>query len=649
MYAIQQCRCFGIAAHVDAGKTTLSERILFHTGQIRKVKEVHHGGATTDATAIERRHGISIHAAAVNCVWDEHRLTLVDTPGHIDFSVEVERSLRVLDGAVLVLCAVGGVQAQTGTVHRQMSKYELPFVAFINKCDRPGANPDAVIAELRNKLGIDAIALQIPIGLEGELEGVIDLVSLRELRFAGEHGTEVQACAIDSTRLATAVAAREALLDAVSLYSDVLTEAIVAERPITEAMLHAAIREGVANGLVPVVLGTALRNVGVQPVLDAVVRYLPSPSGEQAASPVGFAFKAQITDHGPRTWIRVYDGIVRTNDRLLTARGEKVRIGRLVALQAGRTRAIDQLGPGEIGALIGTLLTTGDTLSPDGSVQLEGIEIAPPVVEVALSLRAGSLAHLSSGLHRLVAEDPTLRHSTDPESGELRLSGMGELHLQIAAERLLTEHAVEVHLGAPQVALRRSLRRVVHFDHLHRKQSGGPGQYAKIVGYLEPLDGLDNEVVWEVGGDVIPREFRSAVEKAVAHGLAEGLEDDVPWVGIRTVFTDGQTHSNDSSDRAFYMATRGALRVAMSEAEPMVLEPRMTVEVDAAAEHHGSVLRSLGRRKAEVLSSEVIGRDSRVVAEVPLSEMFGYAGDLRGVTAGNGSFSMTFANYKARS
>ena len=298
---------------------------------------------------------------------------------------------------------------------------------------------------------------------------------------------------------------------------------------------------------------------------------------------------------------------------------------------------------------MGTLLRTGDSLSVDGSVQLEGIEVREPVVEVALSIRAGTLDHLSRGLQRLVAEDPTLRHSTDPESGELRLSGMGELHLQSAAERLLTEHAVEVQLGAPQVALRRSLRRRVAFDHLHRKQSGGPGQYAKVAGYLEPMHGLENEVVWQVGGDVIPRDYRGAVEKAVVHGFADGLEDDVPWVGVRVVFTDGHTHSNDSSDQAFYTATRAALRIAMAEAEPVVLEPRMNVEVDAAAEHHGAVLRSLSRRRAEIASSEVSGRDSRVVAEVPLSEMFGYAGDLRGVTGGNGSFSMTFASYRARS
>ena len=649
MFAIHQCRAFGIAAHVDAGKTTLSERILFHTGQIRSVKEVHHGGATTDATAIERRHGISIHAAAVNCVWDEHRLTLVDTPGHIDFSVEVERSLRVLDGAVLVLCAVGGVQAQTATVHRQMARYDLPFVAFINKCDRPGSNPDAVIAQLRTKLGIQAVALQLPLGLESELEGVIDLVSLRELRFEGDNGTEVISSEIASHRLASAIAAREAMLDEVSLFSDGLTETILADRPVTDAMIYGAIREGVASGLVPVLVGTALKNIGVQPLLDAVVRYLPSPGGEAEVDQVAFAFKAQVTDHGPRTWIRVYRGTVRPNDKLITARGEKVRIGRLVTLQAGATRAVDSLGPGEIGAIVGTLLTTGDTLSVDGSVLLEGIDVQPPVVEVTLSLRQGRIEHLSRGLQTLIAEDPTLHHNTDPESGELRLAGMGELHLQIAVERLQTEHAVEVTLGAPEVALRRSLRRAVHFDHLHKKQSGGPGQYAGVTGYLEPIDGLENEVVFEAGGDAIPHEFRTAVDKAVRHGLREGLEDDVRWVGVRAVFTDGATHTNDSSDRAFYIATRAALRAAMSEVEPVVLEPRMHVEVDAAAEHHGAVLRSLAKRKGQIAKSEVGGRDCRVVAEVPLSEMFGYAGDLRGATGGNGSFTMSFASYKARS
>ncbi len=648
MFAKQRCRAFGIAAHVDAGKTTLSERILFHTGQIRKVKEVHHGGATTDATAIERRHGISIEAAAVNCVWHEHRLTLVDTPGHIDFSVEVERSLRVLDGAVLVLCAVGGVQAQTATVYRQMARYKLPFVAFINKCDRPGSDPSAVVAQLRLQLGLDAVALQLPIGLGRELEGVIDLITMRELRFVGSNGIEVVSCEIDTCRTAQALQAREALLDAVSLHSDGLTEAIVGGRELSEDLIHDAVREGVAKGLVPVILGTALQNIGIQPVIDAVVRYLPSPSGEVGLDPVAFAFKAKITDHGPRTWLRVYRGTIRTNDKLRTARGEKVRIGRLVTLQAGATRAIDQLGPGEIGALVGTLLTTGDTLSVDGSEQLEGIELHEPVLEVALSLRSGLLEHLSRGLQRLIVEDPTLHHRTDPESGELRLAGMGELHLQIAAERLLTEHAVEVSLGAPRVALRRSLDRPVAFDYLHRIQRGGNGQYARVVGRLEPLGGLENDVVWEAGGDAIPHEYRRVIERAVAHVLAEGLQDDIPWVGVRAVFTDGATHVEDTSDMAFYNATRAALRLAMSKPEPVVLEPCMTVEVDAAAEHLGAVLRSIAKRNGAVLVSEVSGRESRVVAEVPLAQMFGYAGDLRGATSGNGSFSMSFASYRTR-
>lgn len=652
MFAMDTSRSFGIVAHVDAGKTTLSERILLHTGRNHRVVEVHDGGATTDPMPAERRHGISIQAAAVECTWEGHALTLVDTPGHVDFQIEVERSLRVLDGAVLVLCAVAGVQPQTVQVFRQLRRHGVPCLAFVNKCDRPGADPVRVVAELRERVGAEAALLQRP--LESG-DGVVDLVARDEIHFAGAHGADMTR---RQRRLdATDRALRDALLDAASLHSDRLTEAML-EGPVALRALHAGLREATLAGFVPVLVGSAYRDVGVQPLLDAIVRYLPSPADRTHAAlrdgvevplqieadglPLALAFKRQVGRHGTRTWVRVYRGALRPGCVVRSARtGRDVRIPRLVRLDAGGVQRVDVLGAGSIGAIPGVDIQTGDTLSADDGLVLPGVEVPAPVVEVAVSVRRGGTDPAVRGLRALAAEDPTLQVRTDGESGELRLLGMGELHLLVTAERLEEEHGVRIALGAPRVALRQTLDSAVRFDLLWRKQRGGAGQRARVVGWLEPRDDLDVDVRFDAGGDAIPHEYRRAITRSVHHWAQAS---DVPWVGLTAVFTDGETHVEDSSDQAFYNATRAALTEAVAGRDPVVLEPRMEVDVEAPPAHHGAVLRGLARRRAEIVEATVDGV-SRVRAEVPLAQLFGYAGDLRGGTGGTGTFTSRFHRY----
>ncbi|MCB9745735.1 MAG: elongation factor G [Alphaproteobacteria bacterium] len=667
--SLRSLRAFGVVAHVDAGKTTLSERVLFHTGRIHRVAEVHEGAATTDATAIERRRGISIHAAAIHCTWDEHPLTLVDTPGHVDFTVEVERSLRVLDGAVLVLCAVGGVQAQTLSVFRQMRRYGVPSVAFINKCDRPGADPARVVNSVTERLGVQSALLQLPIGSGETLSGVVDLISMRALRFEGRHGEQVLEGPVPAELQEAAMRARAQLLETVSLHSDALLSALVEERPVSQAQLCASIREATLSGaFIPALVGSAYRDVGVQPVLDAVVRYLPAPEErlhatvdaahepgpdirvDASAPTLAFAFKRQELRHGALSWIRLYQGRLQAGDVLWSRRsGEAHRVQRLLRLDAGGVSPVSEAVAGEIVALPGVGLSTGDTLAAEGcALTLPGLELPVPVVEVAASLLEGKVSRLSTALRSVAAEDPTFQVSMDAESGELRLRGMGELHLEVICERLREDHGLVLRLGAPHVALRHTLAAPVAFDLLHKKQGGGPGQYARVVGRVEPIEGMDVTLQWDANGEALPQIYRGAIEKAARHLMDEGLEDGIPWVGVRVVLTDGATHVQDSSDLAFYLATRAALREALSSAAPVVLEPRMRVEVEAPGEDQGQVFRTLISRRGQVLGSETHAESVQLTAEVPLSEMFGYANGLRSVTRGAGSFRMSFARYAAR-
>ena len=657
----RKVRNVGIGAHIDAGKTTLAERILFATGRIRQVREVHDGGATTDSMKAEQAHGISIQSAATSCTWGDHHINFIDTPGHMDFTVEVERALRVLDGAVLLLCAVGGVQAQTVTVFRQMARYNVARLAFINKCDRPGADPAAVVAQVRARLGLAASLVQLPLVEDGVFCGVIDIISRQALRFAGVAGEQVTAAPVPAAQAAAVEAAREALLEAVCDFHDGLFVALVEGRPVPEALIHEAIRRGVAcRGFVPVLLGSAYHNIGVQPLRDAMVRYLPDPTQATVAAadadgasvplvpsgagePVGFVFKVQETAHGALSWVRLYQGTIRSGDALWAIQAQRtLRVGRLGRLHADRLEPLEQAEAGDIVALFGLGCASGETLTGGSRLAVAGMHVPEPVIEVAARLTAGRLERLSAGLGRYCREDPTLRAYTDPESGELRLKGMGELHLQIYAERLEEEYGCAVALGAPKVSLRQGIARRVDFDFRLRVQTGGPGQFAHLIGYLEPC-AADFEFDWQVTGGAIPGAYRDAIRSGFAEQLSSRAE--VPVQGVRVVILDGSTHAVDSSERSFERAARAVVREYLPQAEPFLLEPVMRVEAEAEAEQQGALLRTLLTRRGRILQAEVQGAIAHVEAEVPLAEMFGYATALRSATGGAGGFSMEFVRY----
>ncbi len=664
MTTLTTVRTFGIAAHVDAGKTTLAERILFYTGRIHALGETRgERPPTLDHDPQERDRGITIGAAATSCGWRDAELHIVDTPGHVDFTVEVERAMSALDGAVLVLDAVAGVQAQTRTVVRQMQRYAVPFLAFVNKCDRLGADPLAVVEQLRRRLGLDAVAVQLPVGLEADHRGVIDVVRRRQLTFVGDHGEQVVVEPVPVARHAEVEAARARLLDDVSLHDDAVLELLVSDGDVDDDLLVAALRRlTVAGVLVPVLVGAAYRNVGVQPLLDAVSDWLPGPQdravgattpdgasvevrGEEDAPVVARAFKVVETDHGPVTWLRVHRGRLAPGQSLADGRDGSVhRLRRLVRLHAGQSQPVSGAGAGEVVAAVGLALPTGTTLcDPEHPLVLGAVQLPEPVVERRLSLRSGSMEKLSRALGRMVREDPTLRVHTDPETGELRLTGMGELHLDVVARRLGEDHGLGVALGPPAVRGRQALGRAVPIDFTLRKQTGGPGLYAKLVGELVPSD--DVEVLWEVTGGSVPSDYRKAVEAGFREALAHDAEP--PVLGARLIVRDGDTHPNDSSDLAFQLCARFAVRDAIAKAAPILLEPIARVEVEADPAHHGTVLSSLLQRRGRVLESEVSAVGSRVEAEVPLVEMFGYSSTLRSATSGSGAYSVVFSHYGA--
>lgn len=660
-----QLRNIGISAHIDAGKTTLAERILFLTDRIRAIHEVRGSdgvGATMDTTAIERDRGISVQSAAVTVPWGDHAITVIDTPGHVDFTVEVERALRVLDGAILLLCAVGGVQAQTRTVDAQMRRYGLPRIAFVNKCDRVGADPAAVVEQMRERLGLDAALVQLPWGLGPALRGIIDLVRMEAVRFVGEGGRTIERGPIPARLQTAAEDARAALLDRLSMHDDQLLAALLDEASVGPELIDAALRRQVrARTFVPVLVGSAMKDLGVQPLLDAVCTWLPPPGSAVAQRDVGevtihpiddapvvaLAFKHQRVGVSDWTWLRIYQGRLTGRSKLLQVRTGRVhRPGRLVRLDAGRVIPVESAGPGEVVAVRAIDCASGDTLTSDGlRVELSPLVVPDPVVEARLVLRGADKA-VTRALARYAREDPTLRVHTDPESGEVRLRGMGELHLEVYLTRLREECGVEAALDAPTVSYRQTIRRAATFDFTRRKQTGGPGEYARIVGRIEPCD-TRFDFAWDVTGGAIPTEYARSVEAGFADTLANGVDDGPPIIGVRIVIEDGRTHSNDSSERAFYLAARDALREALAEASPQRLEPVMTVQVEAGAESQGAAIRSLLQRRGQITATAVDGPMVRIDAEVPLAEMFGYAGALRSVTAGAGTFSMTFARYAA--
>ncbi|HSL17523.1 MAG TPA: elongation factor G [Methylomirabilota bacterium] len=667
---ISKIRNIGISAHIDSGKTTLTERILFYTQRIHAIHDVKGKdgvGATMDHMELERERGITITSAATYVMWKNHHVNIIDTPGHVDFTIEVERSLQVLDGAVLVLCAVAGVQSQSITVDRQMKRYKVPRVAFVNKCDRSGANPVRVTHALRDKLGHNAVLLQMPIGLEADFRGVIDLVEMKALTFRGDNGERVEVAEIPDELRAEAEERRAELLDAASMFSDELMEAALEDRATPE-LIHDAVRKGVlALELTPVLIGSAYKNKGVQPLLDAVTRYLPSPADvpitaldldrdgatvELAADPeaqtVAYAFKLDEGRYGQLTFLRLYQGTLAKGDSVVQTRTErKIKIGRVVRMHADKMEDIESAAAGDIVGLFGIDCNTGDTFVGRGPrLTMTTMYVPDPVISLSVTpVDSKAQDNMSKALSRFAKEDPTFRVSLDPESNETIISGMGELHLDVYVERMRREYSAQVETGAPQVAYREAITRRADFDYLHKKQTGGSGQYAKVVGYIEPSETGDYQFVDEIRGGRIPTEYIPACNRGFRTALDKGSLIGFPIVGIKAVLTDGNSHSVDSSDMAFMIASRSAFREAYRKAGPQILEPVMRVSVEGPGEFQGAIFKSLMQRRGTVLGSTEDAGFARVDADVPLAEMFGYSTDLRSATQGKAEFTMEFSKY----
>ena len=667
---IVRMRNIGISAHIDSGKTTLTERVLFYCKKIHKIHEVKGKdgvGATMDSMDLERERGITIASATTNVTWADHSINIIDTPGHVDFTIEVERSLRVLDGAVLVLCSVGGVQSQTITVDRQLKRYKVPRIAFINKLDRTGANPYKVKDQLVEKLGHNAVLMQVPIGVESDHKGVVDLVTMKAVYFDGPDGEDVRVTEIPEELREESARRREELLDAASMYSDELMTAVLEDRA-TEELIHAAVRRGtISRELTPVFMGTAYRNKGIQPLLDAVVRYLPNPGDvtntaidldadnaeielrtDPSAPTVALAFKLEEGPYGQLTYIRIYQGSVRKGEELVNVRsGLEFKVGRLVRMHADSMVDIQEAGAGDIVALFGVDCASGDTIVSRGlNLSLTSIYVPDPVISLAISPADNSSAdRMAKALNRFTKEDPTFRSHVDPESNETIIQGMGELHLDVYLERMRREYRAEVHTGKPQVAYREAISQKADFDYTHKKQTGGSGQYGRVVGAVEPNPKGVYEFANEVKGGRIPKEFIPSCEKGFRAVMKKGALIGFPVIGVRVVLKDGQSHTVDSSDIAFQMAAQGAFRQVYAKAKPQILEPVMKVSVEGPTEFAGAVFGSINQRRGVIVSSVEDGLFSRVDAEVPLSEMFGYSTVLRSLTQGKAEFTMEFLKY----
>lgn len=654
-------RNIGIIAHVDAGKTTTSERILYYTGESHRMGEVHDGAAHMDFDPEERRRGITINSAATTVHWRGVQINLIDTPGHIDFNIEVGRALRVLDGAVVVLDGVAGVEPQTETNWRLADRHEVPRIAFVNKLDRTGANFERVIASMRERLGVQAVPVHLPIGAEGEFRGVVDLVRMRALLWARDDASQpVQEAAIPSELLAEAQAGRARLLEAVVEQDDEALEAwLRGEEPSVE-LLQRCIRAGVRKrAFVPVLAGSAFRNRGVEPLLDAVVDWLPAPgeregttTGLDSAPLAALAFKVVSDEHGSMVFVRLYAGRLRRGDSVLnTSTGRMERAARLYEVHADKRIERDELVAGEIAAVVGFKDTlTGQTLSdPRHPVQLESIAVPEPVIHMALEPRSkADQQGLSKALQSMLREDPSLRVRQDEESGQTVLSGMGELQLEVAVHKLHDRHGVDVVVGRPQVAHRETIATPAELTHVHKKQSGGPGQFAQITLRLEPLErGAGVQFESRIVGGAIPREFIPAVEAGIRRAAEAGPASGYPAVDFRAVLLDGAFHERDSSAMVFELAASHALREAFAKARPHLLEPVMAVEVITPTEYLGDVIGDLHRRRGQVRGHEVRGTATVVDALVPLKEMFGYISTLRALSSGRAQYTMQFEGYQA--
>ena len=671
---LRKIRNIGISAHIDSGKTTLSERILFYTGRIHKMEEVRGGGdgATMDHMELEKERGITITSAATRVDWDNHEINLIDTPGHVDFTVEVERSLRVLDGAVLVLCAVGGVQSQSITVDRQMKRYHVPRLAFVNKMDRTGADPVEVVNQMKEKLGIDAVLIQLPIGAGESFEGVIDLITMKALHFDGKDGETVRADEIPAAMADEAATERQHMLEALSMYSDELMELLLSEEEVPVELIHKVLRDAVlGEEVTPVMMGTAYRNKGVQPLLDAIVRYLPAPFDHEivakdcvdqtkqipldtdASKPfVGMAFKIVDDPYGQLTFTRIYQGTIAKGQQYYNQRtGRKDRFSRILLMHADKREEVDSAEAGDIVAIMGIDCASGDTYAAQPKFcTLENMFVPEPVIKVAVSPSQRAEAdRLGKALARFRKEDPTFRVMTDEETGETLMAGMGELHLEVYVERIRREYNVQVDVGAPKVSYREAPTRNVEFNYKHKKQSGGSGQFAHIVGQLSPLEEDSEEVfVFEesIVGGRIPKEYIPSVEKGFRSGLPAGPVAGFPIIGVKVELEDGSYHEVDSSDMAFQICARNCFKETFLRTKPVLLEPVMKMEIECPSGFQGAVTGDLISRRGMILSTEMQNEITIITSEVPLAETFGYSTDLRSQTQGQGTFTMELARYK---
>ncbi|KAI8902758.1 P-loop containing nucleoside triphosphate hydrolase protein [Globomyces pollinis-pini] len=667
-------RNIGISAHIDSGKTTLTERILFYTGRIDQIHEVRgkdNVGAKMDSMELEREKGITIQSAATYCHWKDTAINIIDTPGHVDFTIEVERALRVLDGAVLVLCAVGGVQSQTMTVDRQMKRYNVPRICFINKMDRVGANPWRVLEQLRSKLKLNAAALQIPIGIEDKLLGVVDLVHWKAYYNEGEKGINIVVKDVPADLLDLATEKRNELIETLTEVDETMEDLFLNEQEPTNQQIQDAIRRAtISLQFVPVFMGSAYHNKGVQPMLDGVTDYLPAPhhvdnfaldvsEGEKehrltcksSDSFIGLAFKLEESRFGQLTYLRIYQGTLRRGDWLVNVRtNKKIKVPRLVRMHSSDMEDVEAVNAGEICALFGVDCASGDTFS-NGSLQftMTSMFVPEPVVSLSLTpLKRDSVTNFSKALNRFQREDPTFRVHVDDESKETIISGMGELHLEIYVERMKREYKVECTTGKPQVAFREAVTKHVPFDYTHKKQSGGAGQFGKIMGYIEPIpeeervEGVTFEFLNETVGMNIPSNYIPAIEKGFKEVCEKGGLIGHKVENIRVVLQDGQAHQVDSSEIAFKLAAQGAFREAFKLAGPQILEPVMDVTMVAPAEFQGPVIALVNKRKGMINDSEVRDEYLELEAEVPLNNMFGSSTDLRSITQGKGEFSMTY-------
>lgn len=666
---LEQVRNIGIAAHIDAGKTTTTERILFYSGMVHKIGEVHEGTAVTDWMEQERERGITITAAAISTSWRDHRINIIDTPGHVDFTIEVERSMRVLDGVIAVFCSVGGVQPQSETVWRQADRYEVPRIIFVNKMDRTGADFFKVYGQVKDRLRANAVPIQIPIGSETEFAGVVDLVTMRAYVYKDSAGQEVEETDIPADLMEQAEEFRAMMLEAVAETDEALIEKYLEGEELTLEEIKVALRNGTVRGeIVPMICGSAFKNKGVQQLLDAVVDYLPSPTEVKAIKgtlPDGteaerssnddepfaaLAFKIAADPYGRLTFIRVYSGVLAKGSYVYNAtKDKKERISRLIVLKSNERIEVDELRAGDLGAAIGLKdTTTGDTLCDDNKpIILESLFVPEPVISVAVEPKTKQdMEKMGRALQALSDEDPTFRVNTDPETNQTVIAGMGELHLEILVDRMLREYKVEANVGKPQVAYRETVRKPAKEEGKFIRQSGGKGQYGHVVIELTPAEpGTGFEFVSKIVGGSIPKEYVPAVEQGIKEACESGIVAGYPLIDVKVTLVDGSYHEVDSSEMAFKIAGSMAVRNAVQKASPVILEPTMKVEVEVPEDFLGDVMGDLNSRRGAIEGMNSENGLAKVTAKVPLAEMFGYATDIRSKTQGRGIFTMEFSHY----